>query len=337
MQGYFWLFALFIIRAVLGKYTADGQNVAVYWGQGANQESLATYCQRENFDIVMLSFLVNFTSTDTAVNFGNQCWTQDCPGIAQDIKTCQNLGIKVLLSLGGDRRYSHYEFPTEADAHKAAQNIYDQFGKDGGSSVRPFGDSLVDGFDFDFENGDQTNIAQFAAEIRKLFGNDTLLSAAPQCVYPDGSVQEILQSTDVKLDMVFIQFYNSPSCALVNAGFNSSWETWTDFVHGNKSGNTGMKLYVGFPGVNSSAFSPLPSLLESKIEPYREQSHFGGLMVWDITVSTERADGSSSYISSLNNIITSKENVTIVKRVPSFDQSANQWQVKRHTIIRPSI
>jgi len=62
----------------------------------------------------------------------------------QDIQTCQAAGKAVVLSLGG--AVGTYGFTSSSQAQQFAQQVWDLFGE-GTSSTRPFGSSVVDGFD----------------------------------------------------------------------------------------------------------------------------------------------------------------------------------------------
>lgn len=70
-----------------------------------------------------------------------------CTQLAADIKKCQGLGKKVLLSLGG--AVASTQFATSSEATKVADMLWDLFG--GGTNqildLRPFGDVKLDGFD----------------------------------------------------------------------------------------------------------------------------------------------------------------------------------------------
>lgn len=79
---------------------------------------------------------------------------------------------------------------------------------------RPFGDAVVDGFDFDFEST-VSNTVSFASELRSLMtaataagGKQYYLSAAPQCPYPDAADNDMLDGT-ISFDFIMIQFYNN--------------------------------------------------------------------------------------------------------------------------------
>lgn len=108
-----------------------------------------------------------------------------------DIKTCQSQGVQVLMSIGG-ATYSEGGFDSAQDASSAADNLWAIFGPEqsGSIALRPFDDAVIDGFDFDFEST-ANNIAPFITEMRSNFATDSsktyLLSAAPQCPYPDAA------------------------------------------------------------------------------------------------------------------------------------------------------
>lgn len=102
-------------------------------------------------------------------NFGNQCdgavysngsvttkLLSGCQQIADDIPVCQAAGKKILLSLGGGD--GKYQIDSDESATKFADFLWGAFGPKTlawGTGPRPFGDAIVDGFDFDIEvNGD---------------------------------------------------------------------------------------------------------------------------------------------------------------------------------------
>lgn len=270
-------------------------NIAVYWGQnsGGGQQPLASYCAREEVDIVILSFLYGFPKM--MLNFANACentFTSEgllhCSNIANDIKTCQQNGKKVLLLLGGATGV--YGFTSDDEATKFADTLWNYFGAGNAGVERPFDDAVVDGFDFDIENHNQVGYPALANALRQKFAQDSLkqyyLAAAPQCPYPDASVGDVL--AQLHIDFAFIQFYNN-YCSL---GPHFNWDTWTDFA-ANVSPNKNIKLYVGLPGEARSAGSgylaaadvaanlPLLVLLSPA---------FGGFSFWDASLAIANVD-----------------------------------------------
>lgn len=152
-------------------------NVAVYYGQTDQTSTvpLSTVCHDSDVDIIILAF-INKLSTGPAgyptLNMGPRCWAAssaqvnegatgliDCvsDGFAKQVKTCQESGKKVLLSIGGAVDYSETTIASEEDAARIADNIWNLFGAGGMynetiMAIRPFGDVIVDGFDIGKHN-----------------------------------------------------------------------------------------------------------------------------------------------------------------------------------------
>ena len=66
----------------------------------------------------------------------------DCSFLASDIETCQAAGKIVTMSLGGATGSS--TFSNTSQAQEFAQTIWDLL-LGGSSSIRPFGDAVLDG------------------------------------------------------------------------------------------------------------------------------------------------------------------------------------------------
>ncbi|CDK29040.1 unnamed protein product [Kuraishia capsulata CBS 1993] len=269
-------------------YNADSKdNVVLYWGQASagSQERLSYYCESDAADIIVLSFMTEFSSADTlpVLNFASACSSTfsdgllDCDEIASDIQTCQDAGKLVLLSLGGAS--GSYGFASDSDAEGFAGTLWNMFGG-GSADERPFGTSVLDGFDFDIENNDSTGYAALAKKLRKYYAEDTsksyYISAAPQCVYPDASVGDLLENADV--DFAFVQFYNN-YCNL-DESFN--WDTWADYAV-NTSPNSDIKLFIGLPASSSAAGSGYvdASTVKSTVKDLTSTDNLGGIMLWD--------------------------------------------------------
>lgn len=88
---------------------ANGSNagkIVIYWGQNGNEGTLAETCATRNYEYVILAFLPTFVPNQTPmINLAGHCVPQNngCIGLSSDIKFCQGKGIKVLLSLRGDK------------------------------------------------------------------------------------------------------------------------------------------------------------------------------------------------------------------------------------------
>ncbi|XBW34862.1 hypothetical protein QEN19_000429 [Hanseniaspora menglaensis] len=287
---------------------SSNDHLALYWGQNSagSQERLSYYCEKQEADIIMLSFLYEFPSS-IGLNFANACTSSfsdgllDCDTIAEDIVTCQDLGVKVLLSLGGAS--GAYGFSNDSEATEFASTLWDYFGE-GTTSERPFGDAVLDGFDFDIENNSDTGYSALVTELRSIFdkqgSKEYYISAAPQCVYPDAGVGNLLLNADV--DFAFVQFYNN-YCNLGTSSFN--WDTWKDFAE-NDSYNKDIKIFLGLPGSSAAAGSGYQSdlsVVESAVSTMTESSHFGGIMLWDASQAYANTVNGSSYAADMKNIV----------------------------------
>ena len=98
----------------------------------------------------------------------------------EDIQTCQNAGKIVLLSLGG--AVGEYGFSGASQAQTFARTLWNLFGE-GTSDTRPFGSSVVDGFDLDIENNRPEFYSDFITALRALFAKGSkkyYIASAPQ-------------------------------------------------------------------------------------------------------------------------------------------------------------
>jgi chitinase len=94
--GLFYL--LLIVLMINGSQAGV---IAVYWGQNGYEGSLADTCATGNYGIVNIAFLSTFGNGQTpSINLAGHC-INGCTGLSNDIKACQNQGIKVMLSIGG--------------------------------------------------------------------------------------------------------------------------------------------------------------------------------------------------------------------------------------------
>lgn len=124
-------------------------------------------------DIINIGFINTFPDQGAAgwpgSNFGNQCdgltyevdgvstqLLSGCHQIAEDIPICQAAGKKVLLSLGGASP-DNQQILSDASAVRFADFLWGAFGPQteewvSNDGPRPFGEVVVDGFDFDIEH-----------------------------------------------------------------------------------------------------------------------------------------------------------------------------------------
>ena len=213
--------------------------------------------------------------------------------LRDDIAECQKTyGKTILLSIGG-ATYTEGGFSSSSAAVTAANNIWSIFGpsSSSSSSPRPFGTSVVDGFDFDFEST-VSNMPAFGQQLRSLMDADNskkwLLTAAPQCPYPDAADGAMLAGA-VSFDIVWVQFYNNfcgiqsftAGSSTQNAFNLDTWDNWAKTV----SLNHNVKVMLGIPGNTGAAGAGYEtgSTLAAVISYSKSFSSFGGVMIWDMS------------------------------------------------------
>lgn len=119
-------------------------------------------------------------------------------------------------------------------------------------------------------------------------GTKWMLTAAPQCPYPDAADGPMLAG-EVFFDAVWVQFYNN-FCGLASFvvgastqnSFNmDTWDAWAK----NSSLNPDVKVMLGVPGSQTAAGSGYEdgSTLASIISYCKSFDSFGGVMVWDMS------------------------------------------------------
>ncbi|PMB65607.1 Endochitinase 33 [Beauveria bassiana] len=313
--------------ALAGFNPESGQNVAVYWGQNsasAGQERLAYYCNDASIDIINLAFITSITPV--AIDFASatgKCTKTSinaslplCREIEEDIKTCQEKGKSILISVGGGTSPSP-NWGSASDAEKSAQLIWDMFGPVTSSKVdRPFGSAVVNGFDLDFE-APVSNLPAFGDKLRRLMDTATgkfYLSAAPQCVYPDANVGTTLDA--VFFDIVQVQFYNN-DCGVnhFQEGVQSQqafnfpvWDEWAQ-----KSKNPQVKVLIGIPANIDAAGKgsyTSGSKLQAALQWAKKYRSFGGVMMWDVAQLYANHGFSQEVVNDLNDSSQSRPNQT---------------------------
>ncbi|KAF5101386.1 hypothetical protein D0Z00_000865 [Geotrichum galactomycetum] len=295
--------ALLSLLPAVNAFSASGSsNVVLYWGQASvgSQESLGTYCESTSADMYVLSFLAGFPESSLTIRGCSGNLGSSCPELAADIKYCQSLGKKVLLSLGG--AVGSYGFTSNQQAINYASTLWNSFGG-GTSTQRPFGDVVLDGFDLDIENGDPTGYAALTTALKELYaGGNYYIGAAPQCVYPDASLSNALAYG--YFDFVFIQFYNN-KCS-IDGSFN--WATWEKYAtEYAASTNPNVKLYLGLAGSTTAASSGYVSIssIQSVLATIQSSKYFGGIMVWDASQAFSNIANGISFAASLKALLTS--------------------------------
>ncbi|XP_054785981.1 hevamine-A-like [Prosopis cineraria] len=234
--------------------------------------------QERDVTIINIAFLNVFGNGQTPViNLSGHCsasWGVPCTKYASQIATCQSLGIKIFLSLGGAS--GQYSLSSSEDAKEFADHLWTYYLS--GQSSGLLGLLALDGIDFDIEQASRNLYWDDLAEelhaysqIKKFY-----LSAAPQCHFPDYSLNTAIETR--VFDYILVQFYNNLQCECTDDGDTQklidSWNQWTNTF-------TATKFYVGLPAspkVNGTAGGcVLIDKLNNEILPQVETSpKFGG-------------------------------------------------------------
>ncbi|KAJ6373678.1 hypothetical protein OIU78_029375 [Salix suchowensis] len=245
------LLPLLILLLIKPSRAAGG--ISIYWGQNGNEGTLAETCATGRYAYVNIAFLNKFGNGQTPeMNLAGHCNPAGggCTGVSGGIRSCQKQGIKVLLSLGG-----------------------------GQSSSRPLGDAVLDGVDFDIEQGSALyweDLARFLSKYGNR-GRKVYLAAAPQCPFPDRNLGTALNTG--LFDYVWVQFYNNRPCQYSSGNTTNllnSWNRWTSSIDAGK-------IFLGLPAAPSAAGSGYvpPDVLTSQILPVIKKSpEYGGVMLW---------------------------------------------------------
>eukprot|EP01120_Amphizonella_sp_Union-15-10_P014473 TRINITY_DN701_c0_g1_i3.p1 TRINITY_DN701_c0_g1~~TRINITY_DN701_c0_g1_i3.p1 ORF type:complete len:334 (+),score=49.27 TRINITY_DN701_c0_g1_i3:68-1069(+) len=315
LLNFLLIFSLLTLCSSYSSHQAQAKatdlQLVLYWGQDSAgnrypnnlEKPLAEVCSRPGYDIIKIAFLIIFFDRNNkdslpGLNFANHCGTTFGPeypdllncssSIGADIKTCQSIGRKVLLSLGGSS--GAYGFTSDAQASSFALTIWNMFLGGSASGVpRPFGDAVIDGVDLDIEGGSPSGYATFVSALRGLMnrGNKVFyISGAPQCPFPDAylgpKVGTALGDAGNSFDSVTVQFYNNYCSYQGGTWFWSSFQQWAEWSK--NSVNSKVKIYLGLPASSfgaSGGYIP-PDELATVVTRLRSQypDVFGGLKIF---------------------------------------------------------
>ncbi|KAG6544701.1 hypothetical protein Mapa_013891 [Marchantia paleacea] len=277
------------------KTGAQGSLIVVYWGQ-YDEGTLSSACDTGNYDMIVLSFLNVFgKGQKPQINLSSHCDTSpagNCTGLTADITNCQSKGISILLSLGG--AVGDYGIASPSDAVDVAAYLWNSYlgGSEefsNNSDGRPLGGAVLDGIDFDIENGSSAHYADLAQSLRSLMrtgDKQYFLTAAPQCPFPDEWTNPALQSG--LFDYVWVQFYNNPGCDYNPvsgdvSGIIKAWDIWTSGLP------PGSSVLLGLPASPDAAtdewslehgYLPVNILTSLVLPRIVVHPRFGGVMLW---------------------------------------------------------
>ena len=169
-----------------------------------------------------------------------------------------------------------YDLSSPDDAQQVADYLWNNF-LGGQSGSRPLGDASLDGIDFDIEQGSGQYYEELGRSL-KGFGQTVLLSAAPQCPFPDRLLGSAISSGI--FDFVWVQFYNNLQCQYANgdaSGLIAAWQNnWASVPAG--------KVFLGLPAspdaAPSGGFIPPPALISEVLPTISSSPKYGGVMLW---------------------------------------------------------
>jgi chitinase len=302
---------------------ASGAQNVVYWGQNGGgtieNNDLSSYCSSTSgIDILVLAFLYEYGNGNSIASgtIGQSCYItpagvgQECDAIAAAIDTCKANGVKIILSLGG--AVGAYSLQSQSEAETIGQNLWEAYGNLNGADTntpRPFGDTFVNGWDFDIESNDGNQYYQYMiSTLRSNFASDPsntyYITGAPQCPIPEPNMEVII--TNAKFDYLWVQFYNNPGCS-VNGVIN--YDAWKTNLAGTPSANA--ELFIGVPASplgatgteNGAQYYLTPSELASLVAEYDTDSAFGGIMMWSAGFSDSLVYNGCTYAQEAKNIL----------------------------------
>ncbi|KAJ3193688.1 hypothetical protein HK101_004352, partial [Irineochytrium annulatum] len=249
-----------------GTSTPHSNKLIGYWGQNAasqssgTQASLGSYCAKGVYDTINLAFMSSFSANGKptyVLNFANlggydstkPASSFGINAIATDIKQCQSLGVKILLSVGGST--NTYDVKNGDGVVLANQWHNAFFGGADKSEPRPFTDVILDGIDLDIEKSVvQQELVKLAQRLRSL-NPGLIVTSAPQCFLgdannsgSDANLGNFLKTTSA-YDYIQVQFYNNPSCEIGAVGFEANFKKWVSLY--------GKNVVILLPGSSASA------------------------------------------------------------------------------------
>ncbi|EPZ32890.1 Glycoside hydrolase, superfamily domain-containing protein [Rozella allomycis CSF55] len=230
-----------------------------------------------------------------------------CPDIENDIKQCQSLGKKIIISvvnLG-----STTSMKNEQDGENVANMIWNSFL--GGSGNRPFGSAILDGVDLWNRDNQKIGYLSLVNKLRALMNADSsrkyLLTASARCSYPEptfGPQVAGLPFTEVPKSFDYISFHamSTPECTFQNKDlFYQTFEKWSDWAH-----PLGIPIYVGLPAsISNGAPGDYITVgnLGSALSRLSNLTSFSGITLWEFSADYQNLPCSNTKELSYGQII----------------------------------
>ncbi|XP_048326396.2 endochitinase Ziz m 1.0101-like [Ziziphus jujuba] len=308
--------ACLILSSTLVPISEAG-SIVTYWGQYTNKTegTLEEACESGLYSYINVAFLNQFGySQDLVLNLSGHYSNGNYTLLGEEIKACQKMGFKVLLSLGGP--YGNYSLASSWDAETVSGQLWSLYLDANSTSSALGGGAAFDGIDFHIERGSPLYYYDLAKKLKEHGAgerNKTIyLSAAPRCLYPDEYLAKAINES--VFDFVWVLFYGGSVACEYNAvtGLDNliiSWNAWSLLL------KKPAKLFLGVTASQSiSGYIP-PGVLKGEVIPQiNETSRFEGVMVWNRYYDL-LTDYSSSIVNDVNLIKLKKplRNVNLIK------------------------
>ncbi|EOY19892.1 Acidic endochitinase [Theobroma cacao] len=253
---------IFFVAVALSK-TSYAAFISTYWGQNVSEGTLKEACDTGIYDIINIAFLNVFGGGRTpSMNLAGHCDPPSgtCVIFGEQIRYCQRLGIKALLSLGG--AIGTYGLTSKDDAQSVADYLWETF-LPGRTSPGPLGDATLDGIDFDIEGASNLYYDDLVRFLKEK-SESVYLSAAPQCPFPDYHLGPAIDTG--LFDAVGVQFYNNPPCQYHDAAEDAA--------------PAGGYITVG-------------NLTSYVLPVIKKSAKYGGVMLWSRSFDKETGYGAS--------------------------------------------
>ena len=316
-------------------------HLSTYWGENvrSNSEpgpSLQSLCEKSpHFEIITLySVNTHFSSKGKpGMSLSDYCTTPFagyaanngssvllyCPSVANEIKYCQSLGIKVLIAVVNTNPDTTLK--NDNDGIAAANNIWNTFL--GGSGDRPFPGVTLDGVELMVRDSNAGYTA-FVARLRSLIdksGKEFYLAASPRCSFPDANIGPVYENLTLTtnpdfIDFLSVSFMSSPDCTYRNTDlFWTALWNWDNWAKSIPNMDVMITLpaseYGGAPGDYI-----FPKDLAADNVLYQMQQKFPrikGIAVWDSRLDAENKQCSNALIYSniMDNLIDLQRNSTV--------------------------
>ncbi|KAK4434320.1 Hevamine-A [Sesamum alatum] len=223
--------------------SSEDSGITIYWGQNGFEGELDQTCATGVYKYVNIAFLTTFgCGKERILNLAGHCNPDynTCQKYSSEIRACQDMGVKVLLSLGGAR--GDYDFGIENPSSKL------------------YWEDLA------------RALADYSTPEKKVY-----LGAAPQCPYPDGNLDTAIRTG--LFDFVWVQFYNNYRCDNTERidKLLASWEEGSSSL---PAGTQLFMGLPAARETADTGYVPPDVLIYEVLPKIKTSPNYGGIMLW---------------------------------------------------------